>query len=110
MMPKLHSDNFEGLELIRPLCLVKENDIIAWKNYNKLTILNFACKFTEKAHVEVGFSKRKEMKELIDKMRKINKDVDHNIYKALENVNMSCILGWHDEEKSYSFLDNYDKF
>ena len=109
MMPKLHSDNFEGLELIRPLCLVKEDSILAWRDYNKLTFINCACKFTEMASKEEGFSKRKEMKELVNMMRKKNKDIDHNIYKALENVNMSCILGWHDEDNNYSFLDNYDK-
>jgi tRNA(Ile)-lysidine synthase TilS/MesJ len=109
MMPKLYSDNFEGIQLIRPMCLIKENDIIAWKKYNKLTFLNCACKFTEKTDKNEIVSKRKEMKQLINEMRKINKDVDHNIFKAMENVNMSCILGWHDEDKKYSFLDNYDK-
>ncbi len=109
MMPKLYSDNFEGIQLIRPMCLIKENDIIAWKKYNKLTFLNCACKFTEMTDKNEIVSKRKEMKQLINEMRKINKDVDHNIFKAMENVNMSCILGWHDEDKKYSFLDNYDK-
>ena len=107
MMPKLHSDNFEGVELIRPLYLVKEEDIISWKNYNNLTFLNCACKFTEKSSDIEGFSKRKEMKELIKNLNSKCKDIDHNIFKALDNVNMNCILGWHDEDDKHSFLDDY---
>ena len=96
MMPKLHSDNFKGIELIRPMLLVKEEDIISWRKHNELTFINCACRFTEGCSlINDGTSKRKEMKELIKNMRKINPDVDHNIFKALENVNMNCILGWH---------------
>ena len=110
MMPKLHSDNFEGLELIRPLILVKEKDIIAWKNYNELTFINCACRFTEGCSlINDGTSKRKEMKELIKNLRKINPNIDKNIFKAMENVNMNCIIGWHKDNKEYSFLDDYDK-
>jgi len=110
MMPKLHSDNFEGIELIRPLLLIKEQDIISWKNYNELTFINCACKFTERNNINNdGTSKRKEIKELIKSLKKINKDIDHNIFKSLENVNMNCILGWHKDGKDYSFLDDYDK-
>ena len=110
MMPKLHSDNFEGLELIRPLLLVKEEDIIAWKKYNELTFINCACRFTEGCSlINDGTSKRKEMKELIKNMRKINSSVDQNIFKALENVNMNCILGWHKDDEKHSFLDEYKK-
>jgi len=110
MMPKLHSDNFKGLELIRPLLLIKEKDIISWKNHNELTFINCACKFTEKNNIEnAGTSKRKEMKELIKNLKKINPDIDHNIFKALENVNMNCIIGWHKDGNNYSFLDEYEK-
>ena len=110
MMPKLHSDNFEGIELIRPMLLVKEEDIIAWKKYNELTFINCACRFTEGCSlINDGTSKRKEMKELIKNMRKINPNVDQNIFKALENVNMNCILGWHKDGEKHSFLDTYDK-
>ena len=110
MMPKLHSDNFKGLELIRPLLLIKEKDIISWKNHNELTFINCACKFTEKNNIEnAGTSKRKEMKELIKNLKKNNPDIDHNIFKALENVNMNCILGWHKDGENHSFLDEYDK-
>ena len=110
MMPKLHSDNFEGLELIRPLLLVKEEDIIAWRKYNELTFINCACRFTEGCSlINDGTSKRKEIKELIKNMRKVNPRVDQNIFKSLENVNMDCIIGWHEKGKEHSFLDEYDK-
>ncbi len=110
MMPKLHSDNFEGLELIRPLLLVKEEDIIAWRKYNELTFINCACRFTEGCSlINDGTSKRKEIKEMIKNMRKINPRVDQNIFKALENVNMDCIIGWHKKGTEYTFLDEYDK-
>lgn len=110
MMPKLHSDHYEGIELIRPLYLVKEEEIISWKNNNELTFINCACRFTEGCSlINDGTSKRKEMKELIKKLRKINKNVDYNIYKSLDNVNMNCILGYKNNGKYKSFLDDYDK-
>ena len=108
MMPKLHSDNFNGLELIRPLYLVKESSIIAWKNYNNLNFLNCACRFTEKNNIENQNSKRKEVKELISNLRKINKDVDHNIFKSLDNINLNCVLGTKKDGNYKSFLDEYD--
>ena len=109
MMPKLHSDNFEGIELIRPLLLVKEEDIISWKKYNDLTFINCACRFTEKCSlINDGTSKRKEMKELIKNLKKINPNIDQNIFKALENVNLNCILGWRKDNKKHSFLEEYD--
>ena len=109
MMPKLHSDNYEGIDLIRPLYLVKEASIIAWKNYNELTFINCACRFTEGCSlINDGTSKRKEMKELIKNLRKINPSVDANIFKAVDNVNMNCILSWHKDGVNHSFLDDYD--
>ena len=109
MMPKLHSDNFEGIELIRPLYLVKEDAIISWKNFNELTFLNCACKFTsEVANSNESISKRKEMKELIKNMKKVNPNVDNNIFKALDNVNLNCILGTKKDGVYKSFLDEYD--
>ena len=109
MMPKLHSDNFEGIELIRPMLLVKEEDIISWKKHNELTFINCACRFTEGCSlINDGTSKRKEMKELIKNLKKVNPNVDQNIFKALENVNMNCIMGWHKDGKEYSFLDEYE--
>lgn len=110
MMPKLHSDNYEGIDLIRPLYLVKEASIIAWKNYNELTFINCACRFTEGCSlINDGTSKRKEMKELIKNLRKINPSVDANIFKAMDKVNMNCVLSWHKDGVNHSFLDDYDK-
>lgn len=108
MMPKLHSTNFEGLELIRPLYLIKESDIISWKNSNELEFLNCACKFTEKNATE-NTSKRKEIKQLISDMKKINPNVDHNIFKSADNVNFNCILSYTKDGSKHSFLDYYDK-
>jgi tRNA(Ile)-lysidine synthase TilS/MesJ len=111
MMPKLHSENFPGLELIRPLCLVKEHDIISWKNHNDLTFLNCACKFTELSANKdnEGLSKRKEIKELIKTLKKTNPNVDHNIFKALDNVNLNCVIGTKKNGKYESFLEHYDE-
>ncbi len=108
MMPKLHSENFEGLELIRPLYLVKENDIISWAKYNGLNFLNCACKFT----MDTNFkneqeSKRKEMKNLINELRQKNKNIDNNIFKALDNINLNCVLGVKKDGIYKSFKDNY---
>ena len=108
MMPKLHSENFEGLELIRPLYLVHEEDIIAWAKYNELKFLNCACKFTEKVSTKEEESKRVEVKNLIKEMKKINPNVDYNIYKALDNVNLNCVIGTKRNGKYESFLKYYD--
>lgn len=110
MMPKLKSDNYPGLELIRPLYMVKERAIKAWKNYNQLTFLNCACRFTERqALSEDVSSKRVEMKNLIAEMRKINPDIDYNIFKALDNINLNCVLGTKKDGVYKSFLDDYDQ-
>lgn len=110
MMPKLHSDNFEGLELIRPLYLVKERDIINWRNSNNLTFLNCACNFTERVSIEGDrVSKRKEIKELIKKLREVNPNIDSNIFKSMDNVNLSCVLGTKRNGEYRSFLEDYDK-
>lgn len=109
MLPKIHSDNFEGVDLIRPLYLIKEEAIIAWSKYNNLTFLNCACQFTEKiANKEVD-SKRNEMKELIKYLKTKNKDIDHNIFKSLDNINLNCVLGYHKDKIRHSFLEDYDK-
>ena len=109
MMPKLHSDNFKGLELIRPLYLVKEQDIISWRNFNELTFINCACRFTENCSiVDDGTSKRKEMKNLVNNLRKINPSIDNNIFTSMNNINLNCVLGTKKDGKYTSFLDNYD--
>lgn len=109
MLPKLHSDNFKGIELIRPLYLVKEDAIISWRKYNELTFINCACRFTEGCSlINDGTSKRKELKELIKKLKQTNPEIDKNIFRAFSNVNMNCILGWHKDGQKSSFLDEYD--
>lgn len=107
MLPKLHSENFEGIELIRPLYLIREEDIIAWKNFNNLSFINCACKFTEENKVDNEKSKREEIKKLIKDLSKINPSIAHNIFKSLENVNLNCVLGYSKNKKKYSFLDCY---
>ena len=110
MMPKLHSDNFEGLELIRPLYLVKEDDIISWKNFNDLTFINCACRFTEGCSlIDDGTSKRLEMKRLIKELKKHNENVDVNIFTAFNNINLNCVLGYKKDKVKTSFLDDYEK-
>lgn len=109
MLPKLHSDNFEGVELIRPLYLVKEEDILAWKKSNELTFINCACRFTEGCSlINDGTSKRKEIKELIKQLRKVNPNVDYNIFKSMGNINLDAVLGYKKNGQEYSFLDEYE--
>ncbi len=107
MMPKLHSDNFPGLELIRPMYMIKEEDILSWVKSNDLTFLNCACKFTEEASIDEDRSKRKEIKKLIGELRKINPNVDNNIFKAMDNINLNCVLGTKNNGEYNSFLEKY---
>ena len=110
MMPKLHSDNFPGLELIRPLYLVKEEAIISWRNFNELTFINCACRFTEGCSIiNDGTSKRKEIKELIKRLRLVNKNIDSNIFKSMDNINLECVLGTKKNGVYKSFLEDYGK-
>lgn len=110
MLPKLHSENFENIELIRPLYLVKENSILAWAKYNNLEFINCACKFTERvSSSDESVSKRKEMKELIKYLRELNPDIDYNIFKSLDNINLNCVLGTKKNGIYKSFMDEYDK-
>ena len=109
MMPKLHSDNYPGIELIRPLFLIREKDIITWAKSNGLDFINCACKFTERSAIDENLSKRKEMKNLIKEMSKTNPNVALNIFTALDNINLNCVLGTKKDGKYRSFLDDYDK-
>ena len=109
MLPKLHSENYEGLELIRPLYLVKENNILGWVKYNNLKFINCACKFTEKVNGDIVLSKRREIKELIKHLRSLNPDIDYNIFKSLDNVNLNCVLGFKKDGIYKSFMEDYDK-
>ena len=109
MLPKLHSTNFDGMELIRPLYKVKERDIIAWANYNDLHFLRCACKFTADSAEYEMLSKRQEMKNLVKNLRKTNPDADDNIFRSLHNVNMATIPGWRDSDSGdkHSFIEKY---
>lgn len=109
MLPKLHSSNFEGMELIRPLYMVKEDDIIAWANYNSLKFLQCACKFTEVSTEREDLSKRKEIKNIIKEIKKINNSVDDNIFRSLHNVNLATLPGFRDADAGelHSFLEKY---
>ena len=109
MLPKLHSTNFEGMELIRPLYKVKERDIISWANYNNLHFLRCACKFTADSADDEMLSKRQEMKELVKSLRLKNPDADDNIFRALHNVNLATIPGWRDSDsgEKHSFVEEY---
>ena len=113
MMPKLHSTNFEGMELIRPMYLVREQDIIHWRDYNGLKFLQCACKFTEMCDKkyetdEIMESKRKKVKLLIAKLAKEDPQIEANIFRSVENVNLSTIIEYKDEQGIvHNFKDNY---
>ena len=109
MLPKLHSTNFEGMELIRPLYKVKERDIVSWSNYNGLNFLRCACRFTAESEHNEDLSKRKEMKEVIKYLRDKNPDADDNIFRSLHNVNMATLPGFRDSDSGqlHSFLEKY---
>lgn len=111
MMPKLHSKNFKGMELIRPMYLIHEEDIIAWAEKFNLKFLQCACRFTEESEARGEIehtSKRAETKNLIKELRKINPKVEQNIFKSVENVNLKTIIAYTDwDESKKSFLDFY---
>ena len=113
MMPKLHSTNFEGMELIRPLYLVREEDIQHWRDYNRLEFIQCACRFTENCCTvyEDGSSesKRMEIKQLIAELKKVNPYVESNIFKSVENVNLSTIIAYKENGVKHHFLDSYNK-
>ncbi len=112
MMPKLHSTNFEGMELIRPLYLIREADIIHWANYNDLHFIQCACRFTEHCAscggTEKG-SKRAEIKELIHELAKKDPVIEYNIFRSVENVNLNTVIGYKQDGVRHSFLDTYDE-
>ena len=113
MMPKLHSTNFPGMELIRPLYCVHEEDIIAWRNYNRLEFLQCACRFTEgvaKSGDGVGASKRQEVKQLLKTLRRDNPDIEKSIFNAIHAVSLDTFPGWKTRGEEHSFLERYDKF
>lgn len=111
MMPKLHSSHFEGMELIRPLYLIRENDIIRWSNYNELHFIQCACRFTENCAscggTEKG-SKRAEVKALIRELAKTNPYIEKNIFRSVENVNLETVIAYKQNGKKHHFLDTYE--
>lgn len=112
MMPKLHSTNFPGMELIRPMYLVKEEAIITWRDYNQLEFLQCACRFTENISASgdgVGESKRQEMKQLIKQLRETSDVIDRNIFRSVHDVNLDTLIGYHRGENRYNFLDDYNE-
>ena len=111
MMPKLHSTNFEGMELIRPLYLVREDDIKAWRDYNGLHFIQCACKFTDTCTScnNENRSKRVEVKELIAKLKEVNQYVEGNIFKSVENVNLETVVAYKKDGVKHHFLDTYDE-
>lgn len=111
MMPKLHSTNFEGMELIRPLYLVREDDIKAWRDYNELHFIQCACKFTDtctSCNNGQNHSKRQETKELIRELKKSNPDVEKCIFRSVENVHLETVIAYKKDGVKHSFLENYD--
>ena len=111
MMPKLHSTKFEGMELIRPLYLVREDEIKAWRDYNHLHFIQCACKFTDTCTTcnnEENASKRLEIKELIKTLKETNPYVEGNIFKSVENVNLNTVVAYKKDGVKHSFLEHYD--
>lgn len=112
MVPKLRSQNFEGMELVRPLYCVREQDIIAWKNYNNLTFLQCACRFTELCNMsneEIAPSARLEVKKLIKALGEKIPDVEHHIFKSIHNANVDTLVGIKHDGKLYDFNELYEK-
>lgn len=112
MMPKLHSTNYEGMELIRPMYLIREAEIKHWRDYNKLNFIQCACRFTDTCTTcnpgNTG-SKRQEVKQLIAQLKKINPQIESNIFRSVENVNLNTIISYKKDDEQHSFLDDYDK-
>lgn len=111
MMPKLHSTNFEGMELIRPMYLIREDDIKHWRDYNDLHFIQCACHFTDTCTTcdpdGRTVSKRMEIKQLIARLKKVNPYVENNIFRSVENVNLSTIIAYKKDGVKHSFLENY---
>ena len=112
MIPKVHSTNFEGMELIRPLYCVHEDSVIAWRNYNNLTFLQCACRFTEQSAMSgdgIGESKRQEIKQLIKTLKKTNPNIEKSIFRSIHNVHIDTFAGYKTKGERHSFLENYGK-
>ncbi len=112
MMPKVHSTNHLGMELIRPMYMIREEQIIAWSRYNDLQFIQCACRFTENCTLSDnggGNSKRQEMKQLIKRLHNVNPNVEQNIFRAAHDVNLDTIIGYHNAKMTVDFLDEYEQ-
>ena len=113
MMPKLHSTNFAGMQLIRPMYLIREADIKAWRDFNDLSFIQCACRFTDTCTTcdptGRAVSKRMEIKQLIASLKKVNPSVEANIFRSMENVNLDTVLSYKQGDTVHSFLDDYDQ-
>jgi len=109
MMPKLHSTNFEGMELIRPMYLIREDDIIHWRDYNMLRFLQCACRFTEGCATGELESKRAEVKRLIKELSEKSDVIEMNIFRSVENVNLNTVIAYKENGVKHHFLDGYDE-
>ncbi|MGN0593182.1 MAG: ATP-binding protein [Ruminococcus sp.] len=109
MMPKLHSDHFQGMQLIRPFYYVREDAIIDWAEKNKLHFLRCACRMTaEQGTDQQNVSKRQEIKELIHSLKKVNPDIEHHIFRSIWNVDLKHLISYHQGEVYHHFMDHYD--
>ncbi|MGI6118388.1 MAG: ATP-binding protein [Bilifractor sp.] len=115
MMPKLHSTNFEGMELIRPMYLIREDDIRHWRDYNGLQFIRCACRFTDTCSIDENSpatgdsrSKRIEAKRLIAQLKKTNPNIESNIFRSMENIHLNAVLGYKKDGNYHSFLEEYD--
>ncbi|MGN1433062.1 MAG: ATP-binding protein [Ruminococcus sp.] len=109
MPPKLHSTNFEGMELIRPMYCIHEDAIIAWQKYNGLEFIQCACRFTENCENGTGDSKRQEIKQLIKELKKTNPNIEKSIFNSIHSVCLDTMVGYKSNGAEHSFLDNYDE-
>lgn len=110
MLPRLKSTNFEGMELIRPLYCVKEESILRWMNYNELSFIRCACKFTEKSTCDDGNSKRLETKNLIKSLKEVNPDIEQNLFNSIHRCNVDTMVGYKQDGVEHSFLERFEEF
>lgn len=108
MMPKLHSRNFPGMELIRPMYCIAEEDILAWRRYNQLEFIQCACRFTEQTASQGGGSKRAEVKALLRELRRDNPDIEKSIFRSIHAVSLDTFVGYKWRGEEHSFLESYD--
>lgn len=110
MLPKLHSTNFEGMELIRPMYCINEDAVLAWVKYNNLSFIQCACRFTDaykNSGDGIGESKRQEIKHLIKELKKTNPNIEHSIFKSIHSVCLDTMPGYKQNGEEHSFLDRY---